>query len=467
MKNKEYANKEYANKDSVCNELYNELTEVKKERDLFLSVAKTVGVGIVIIDNNFKITWANNVIKNDFIGHDVIGEYCYEMYAREKSVCDGCGLSKILDGSIPVGSKERKGKDKDNNTIWSELIARPLTRNKKGEITSLVQVVIPITERKKSEFEKEEQSKNLKNTNKKLKDSEAVLIKAHQKLNKKQTELTEKNQQLKSNQEETQQLLEELSTTNEQLYHQKEELIETLNKLKKTQAQLIQSEKMASVGILSAGIAHEINNPLNFIHGSKIAIESYIIENLSEHESELSPLLDYIDTGIKRATQIVKSLNHFSRKNDTNNEKCNLHLIIDNCLVVLQNKLKNKIKVQKKYTDTKYIILGNESKLHQVFLNILINAIQAIKKKGTITITTKINTNQINIIIKDTGFGITKKNISKISDPFFTTKDSGKGTGLGLSIAFKIIKEHNGKIEYKSELNKGTSVIISFPIKHK
>jgi signal transduction histidine kinase len=274
----------------------------------------------------------------------------------------------------------------------------------------------------------------------------------------------ELNESLKNNKEELNQMNEELSSVNDNLVRRNDELKNALDMLKHTQAQLIQSERLASVGIFVAGIAHEINNPLNFIQGSKTAIENYIFENLIEHTENLMPFIDIINTGIHRASTIIERLNQFSAKGLSDVELLNVNNLIDNCILVLQDKLNSKIEIKKHYTQKSYLVLGNEGKLHQVFLSILENSIQAIENSGTISIATKVVDNKLIIEVKDTGCGIHSEDIPKIMDPFFTTKDPNKGTGLGLAIAYNIIKEHNGNIVFTSEIKKGTTVIISLPL---
>lgn len=235
-------------------------------------------------------------------------------------------------------------------------------------------------------------------------------------------------------------------------------LNESMTNLKTTTQKLIQAEKMASLGMMSAGVAHEINNPLNFIKGG-IGMLSKSIEK----SKEVKPFVEAIEEGVDRASRIVSSLGHFSRDTDSMDEECEIHNVIDNCLVMLQHKLKYKVEVIKNYSSSKHIrVVGNEGQLHQAILNILSNAEQAIKTKGKITIETKAKHNHIRLTISDTGEGISEDNLSKISDPFFTTKPSGEGTGLGLSISFRIIQEHGGKISVTSKPNQGTRFNIIF-----
>ncbi|MGE0077837.1 MAG: PAS domain S-box protein [Bacteroidales bacterium] len=242
------------------------------------------------------------------------------------------------------------------------------------------------------------------------------------------------------------------------------ELEIALNDLKNAQNKLIQAEKMASLGVLAAGIAHEINNPLNFIQGGITGLKSYILETLPEHIEETEPLIDAVQEGIRRSTEIVQSLNRYSRKDDYPRTTCNLHTIIDSCLVMVQNQTKNRIDIVKEYYNGDAVILCNEGQIHQAFLNIIVNAIQAIENSGTLLIKTSKGNTNFKISVTDNGCGISKKNLARITDPFFTTKDPGKGTGLGLSITYNIILEHNGTIEFESEVKKGTTVNIKLPI---
>lgn len=235
---------------------------------------------------------------------------------------------------------------------------------------------------------------------------------------------------------------------------------DSMKQLQETTQKLIESEKMASLGVLSAGVAHEINNPLNFIRGGIEVLETGLNEKNGEFKAD--PYVHVIKEGLSRAATIVNSLNHFSRQTESMDETCDLHEVLDNSVIMLQPKLKYKGRVIKEYDDKPAVIFGNEGKLHQAFLNIISNAEQAIDEDGTITIKTSISSKNIKIEIIDTGVGITSENLNRISDPFFTTKPVGKGTGLGLSITYRIIEEHKGDIKVSSKVGKGTKFILTF-----
>lgn len=286
----------------------------------------------------------------------------------------------------------------------------------------------------------------------------------------------------------------EIALKNEQLNIQTEELHTTLENLRHSQAQLIQSEKMASLGQLVAGIAHEINNPVNFISAgvdslytnleeirrvlnmyNKITIKNVDktlkeIEELKEKigykeaVKEIVKLIQSIKNGTYRTTEIIKGLRTFSHLDEDLIQTADLHEGLDSTLVLLRNRYKNRIEIEKKYADIPAIECYPDQ-LNQVFMNILSNAIDAIDNEGIITISTSVRNDQIQISICDTGKGIPDMLKDKIFEPFFTTKEVGKGTGLGLSISHGIIEKHRGSISFKSEVGKGSEFIINLPVK--
>ena len=300
---------------------------------------------------------------------------------------------------------------------------------------------------------------------------------------------------IKSQEEEILTLREELVSTAVDMQKQKRELELTVENLKLAQSQLVQSEKMASVGVLTAGIAHELNNPINFMSGnvhplqrdleevfallekyeqtiSKNDLGSYFTElhklkdemDFSYLIQEIYSLLKGIEEGAHRSSEIIKGLRSFSRLDDEASQIYDIHEGIDSSLVLLQNKIiDKKIVVRKDYGDFEGVECF-PSKLNQVIMNILTNSLQAMEAdRGELFIQTVSSALGIKIIIKDNGKGMQPEVKEHIFDPFFTTKEVGKGTGLGLSISYGIIEKHNGNIDVISEPGKGTEFIISLP----
>jgi signal transduction histidine kinase len=314
--------------------------------------------------------------------------------------------------------------------------------------------------------------------------------KKNKQLKKQQIEIISKNKALEEYNE-------EIKVINEEVHSKNEELTVTLDEIKRIQNQLVQSEKMASLGVLSAGIAHEINNPINFVYAgiNSLLRDFKDIEPVINEVSKINPDTDELQVKIKkiqelkeeyyfdeafeaipeiikdikigadRTAEIVKGLKSFSRVDKTELQTLNIHEGLDTSLLLLKNKYKNHIEVIKEYDSQIPLINCFPGKINQAFLNIISNAIDSIAEKGKIWITTEYKKNKIQITIKDNGCGMPKEMLEKVFDPFFTTKPVGKGTGLGLSITYGIINDHHGKISVKSEPDKGSKFIISLPIK--
>jgi len=282
------------------------------------------------------------------------------------------------------------------------------------------------------------------------------------------------------------------------------ELVETMDLLKKTQCQLINTEKMASLGVLTAGIAHEINNPISFIYSSSLGLSKNIrffldiqkqydkllltldetsIQEIrtyqAEHDfderlAELTSLSENIITGSKRIAGIVQSLRLFARLDEADKKEIDLHDNIDSTLVLLHHKVKDRIRIVKEYTEIPPVPCF-PAQISQVLMNLLSNAIEAVEAKSnpgeeeTIVIRTGLSTVNnkvfVTIEIRDSGVGIPNDILEKVFDPFFTTKPVGKGMGLGLSISNNIVREHGGKIEALSHPVHGTSFSVFLPVK--
>lgn len=299
-------------------------------------------------------------------------------------------------------------------------------------------------------------------------------------------------------------------TLEDRVTQRTKELSKAYLELKQSQAQLVQSEKMASLGQMVAGVAHEINTPLAYCHSNielikeqlpevvalfkKIILVSNLFntqdnndeipskgqlnntkdqfndikELISDFENnglfeEIEILLDGSISGLDQISNMVKSLKDFSRLDQQKVENSDLNKGLDSVLVIANNVLKDKVEVVKNYGEIP-LVSCSPSQLNQVFLNLIVNAVQAIEKKGTIILRTFRKDNHVNVLVEDDGKGIPEDILPHIFDPFFTTKDIGQGTGLGLSIAYKIVQQHGGTITVDSEVNKGARFTVSIPV---
>ncbi len=273
------------------------------------------------------------------------------------------------------------------------------------------------------------------------------------------------------------------------------ELARRLKEEEQVQVQLLQSEKMASIGQLAAGIAHEINNPVGFVTSNLGSLDAYhraIFELLDAYEAmeaicppnapaladiqelknkkkivriraDIGELLAESREGLKRVAKIVSDLKTFSRADKDNWQWVDLHQGIDSTLNIVWNEIKYHCTLNKEYGDIPKVHCI-PSQLNQVFLNLLVNAAQAIPQKGEITIRSGHVGNEVFIAIADTGAGIPAEHLPRLFEAFFTTKPVGKGTGLGLSIAYNIVHKHGGRIEVASTVGEGTTFTVWLPL---
>jgi signal transduction histidine kinase len=272
------------------------------------------------------------------------------------------------------------------------------------------------------------------------------------------------------------------------------ELSTTLTNLKETQAQLVQSERMASLGQLTAGVAHEINNPINFVSAGidsltdnykdlSLLLEKFAalkpgddniallheIEDLKQELEldyllmEVPQLLQGIKTGAQRTSEIVKGLRNFTRLDEQDLKQIDIHEGLNSTLTLLRPKIDDRIAVETHYGEAP-LIYCYPGQLNQVFMHVLSNAVQAIDGSGTVKVSTTLVANSLHIIIADTGRGMTPEVQQRIFEPFFTTKEVGEGTGLGLAITYSIIEKHQGSISVSSQPGQGTEITIKLPL---
>ena len=385
-----------------------------------------------------KNLFAGNLSQHHLLCDDAVHSLVKEVIAK------GAGLKKLL-----------TGKDADARTIYRQVSCLPI-RDELGHVFQVVILAQDVTEEKRKT-------------------------------------------------EEINSLNEQLLETSAKIEAQNKELKQALKRIEETQAQMLQSEKMASIGQLAAGVAHEINNPTGFVSsnlktllgykddiaqliGGYRELISYLesdinkgklpgsvknhIEKIRSIESEIDIdfLMDDIGDligdcreGTDRIKKIVIDLKDFAHPGEDTVQPVDINSGLDSTLNVVNNEIKYKATVERDF-DVVPIIKGYPQQLNQVFMNILVNAAQAIEKRGTITIKTCSEADFVVVMISDTGRGISARNLKKIFDPFFTTKDVGKGTGLGMNIAYNIIQKHKGTIDVQSEVGKGTTFTVRLPV---
>ncbi|MCA8354950.1 histidine kinase [Burkholderia cepacia] len=288
--------------------------------------------------------------------------------------------------------------------------------------------------------------------------------------------------------------IDERKAAQARLEQEKEEQRRLLHALEETHVQLLQSEKLASIGQLAAGVAHEINNPIGFVSANLNTLKTWVrslLDVIAAHEAALRQLdpaardaltalgrsvdLDYVRgeiatlidesiDGALRVRRIVQDLRDFSRPASDEWSVVDLRAGLESTLNVVHNELKYKAEIVRDYGDVP-LVECLPSQLNQVFMNLLVNAAQAIPERGVITIRTSSDGEQVSIAISDTGTGMTPDVVRRIFDPFFTTKPVGQGTGLGLSVSHGIVERHRGTIDVTSEPGRGTTFCVRLPIR--
>ncbi|MFH0729834.1 MAG: response regulator [Pseudomonadota bacterium] len=436
------------------------LSTIAESRDKIRTVFDSLNEEIVTIDKRQNIVSANlsfmrarelevqGVIgkRYDYIGSNLTGDHGEDLGAIAVGAC-------FRDGDKSVNVVEIT--DSHGRVKVKELTCLPVL-GKSGETMQVVLVVRDITVER-------EKSREINELNQKL----TIAFK----------QINQKNQTLEN----------------------------TLQQLKESQLRILQSEKMASIGQLAAGVAHEINNPTGYVSSNLKTLFDYqqgllkviplyrqlvslvkdraptdagltdfdaLLDRISEAEAsedidfilnDMLPLISESREGTQRIKKIVSDLKEFSHPGEDAKKETNLNDNIETTLGIVWNEIKYKAIVDKDLGDIP-LLLCHPQRLNQVFLNILINAAHAIEANGIIRIETRYVSGQIEITISDNGCGIPEENLARIFDPFFTTKAVGQGTGLGLHLAYNIIRDHNGSIEVKSRVGEGTSFIIRLPI---
>ncbi len=287
-----------------------------------------------------------------------------------------------------------------------------------------------------------------------------------------------------------------LEDKSRELYEANQSLLLAYNRLRDQKSQILHQEKLATIGQLAAGVAHEINNPTGFVKSNlnsltsylsklQTAIESYesLIVSMAEGDrpavtriedirrecdvayilEDAHPLLNESIEGLDRIQKIVEMLKNFSRPDKNEDEKFSINECIQNTLHLVHNEIKYKADV-KLHMEHLPEVTGKPGAISQVILNLLVNAADAIEGFGNIEVNSCIKNDEIKVTVKDNGQGIPQNHITRIFDPFFTTKDVGKGTGLGLAVSRSIVKNHGGRLSVDSKEGEGSSICIHLPM---
>jgi PAS domain S-box-containing protein len=417
--------------------------EIRHLNELPRIIIDGINESIAIINiSDFSIVSANKVFVREtgLAEHEVIGRPCYAVTHHLAAPCTAPEHTCPIRETLATGSHasaEHVHYDRRGKKSYMEITVSPIM-DTAGKVVQVIHVSRDITRKKELEISLQEERLLLEKTNR--------------------------------------------------------QLAQAYNELKQTQTQIVQQEKMASIGQLAAGVAHEINNPMGFISSNLSTLDKYL-EKLTrfmalqdtfitglQNEKAMAELrdqrknlkIDYLikdipaliaesRDGAERVRVIVQNLKNFSRVDNNATGLTSINDCLETTLNIIRNELKYKAEINREYGDLPRV-QGSAQQLNQVFMNILVNAAQAMETKGSISIRTWREKNSVLISIADTGCGIAQQNLSRIFDPFFTTKEVGKGTGLGMSIAYDIIKKHHGTITVESEAGRGTTFTVTLPV---
>jgi PAS domain S-box-containing protein len=357
---------------------------IRRSREQYKTLVENVGLGVMLISADFRILAINSqqarLFKKPADGF--IGKECFREFEKREAPCPHCPGVPAMATGLPA-EVEARGKRDDGSGTLVRVQAFPVLNPDGGPVTSFIEVVEDISERKKVEQERSS-----------------------------------------------------------------------------LQAQLIQSSKMAAIGRLASGVAHEINNPLTIILGL-----SQLLAKKAENDPSLQADMKEIETAAVRCRNIVSSLLAYARNENDAFSTLNVNDAIEKSIGLVGHQMElNKVKIQKQLDASLPSITGNTHQLIQVFINLMTNAADAMPGGGTLYISSERAGDRLLVRFADTGQGIPAGMLKEILDPFFTTKPVGKGTGLGLSISARIIENHKGTIQIESEVGKGTIFTLSFPV---
>jgi len=493
----------------MCSHINIQQSKLNAQRDEYMTLFDFAPCLITVQDKNYKLLRYNRRFEERF--HPEPGTHCFEAYKGFDNKCKNCPVEKTFkDGKTHYGEESGIGKDGTMNHWF--FITSPL-KNTKGDIVSAIEMSLDITPRRQLEKKLEASEKkyqsifnNIPNPVFVLDENTLELLDCNQSV--KSVYGFSKNEIIKKSflkffMDEEKKTMDKLIksssilnqikqvTQNNKIiyvdiwispseYNDNKVLLVTTSDITKrleTEQELIQAGKLATLGEMSTGIAHELNQPLSVIKTASDFILKKTNQNAIIDKSIQHKLLSKINSNVDRASKIIEHMRNFARKSDINFEKMSVNEILKRAYAIFSQQLKVRgIEVVWDLTEDLPFITADPSRIEQVFINLLVNARDAIEEKSKknasridnekIFITTGMSkTRYIVVKVKDTGIGIEEETKEKLFEPFFTTKEVGKGTGLGLSISYGIIKECKGDIKAVSNENcDGTTFIIKFPI---
>jgi len=488
-------------------EIKSKTLQLQKTIDEFQTLFESVPCYITVQDKNFRILRTNREWAKDF--GDRIGEYCYHAYKGRETKCVDCIVEKTFrDGKIHTS--EEIGKKRDGTTAHFIVSTAPI-KNEKDEIVAVMEMSTDVTslrlledELKKSEEKYRHLFNNEPNPIFVIGQEDLQILDANQRAIQHYGYTRSELQKMTfldivspGNRARIKSLSTNRSSVLDKIQHIKKDggliyvdirsspveylkrnaLIITASDITErlqTEQQLIQAGKMATLGEMSAGVAHELNQPLSVIKtGTNFFIDK-IKKAEKIEENALKTIAQEMDIQVDRATKIINHLREFGRKTDITKVEVQLNECIKGAFTMLGRQLEiRQIKVVLDLDEQLPPIMADMNQLEQVFINMIINARDAIEEKVTrlggdeqiLTIRTSLKDGSVVAEVSDTGIGIQDEVKSRIFEPFFTTKEVGKGTGLGLSISYGIVRDFNGIIEVESKFGKGTTFRLAFPVK--
>lgn len=488
-------------------EIKSKTFQLQKTINEFQTLFGSVPCYITVQDRNFKILRTNKEWARDF--GDRIGEYCYAAYKGQEAKCVDCIVEKTFrDGNIHTS--EEIGKKKDGTTAHFIVSTAPI-KNEKDEIVAVMEMSTDVTslrlledELKKSEekyrhlfnnepnpvFVIDQENLQILDANQRAIQHYGYTMSELQKMTFLDMVSVRDRARIKSLSTNSSSILDKIQHVKKDgspiyvdirsslvEYLKRNALIITASDITErlqTEQQLVQAGKMATLGEMSAGVAHELNQPLSVIKTGTNFFTDKIKKGEKIEENTLKTIAQEMDTQVDRATKIINHLREFGRKTDFTKVDVQLNKCIKEAFTMLGRQLElRQIKVVLELDEELPPIMADRNRLEQVFINMIINARDAIEERvrklggneRILTIRTSLRNGSVVAEVSDTGIGIPEEMKSRVFEPFFTSKEVGKGTGLGLSISYGIVQDFNGTIEVESKFGKGTTFRLTFPAK--